>query len=368
MSYWVILYWYYIKTKTSLRSFKCLIISEVSEQIRLSIYSPTAISMVTLCWYTLHLLLWPLILYSLLCFLSTFGSLLPAMSNHASCAQVHELPQNHCGDNQEGILPSWLHIYYAHLALTGFEPCVSRISYNYIYYGPCFACWGILVHGCQECVTSHFMHHIPMPKCMSCHKAILVITGRARCFHDYISITSILLLQDLSTLCLKEHLWLLILPFLLRLWSTLGSLVPAMCTLFALMQELLQSHCGDNQEGTLFSWLYIYHAHFALAQHQHSEYQASLMINEITLLAVCWALLTHWHKQCLTVHHVSKYISCHKDIYSCYMTSWHWIFDHKILVIVRNILLAWWRHFSITSDFLFSKLFPSSSNNSSFSF
>ena len=25
-----------------------------------------------------------------------------------------------------------------------------------------------------------------MPKCMSCHKAIVVITGRAHCFHDYI--------------------------------------------------------------------------------------------------------------------------------------------------------------------------------------
>ena len=24
--------------------------------------------------------------------------------NHTSCAQVHELPQSHCGDNREGIL------------------------------------------------------------------------------------------------------------------------------------------------------------------------------------------------------------------------------------------------------------------------
>ena len=28
------------------------------------------------------------------------------------------------------------------------------------------------------------VHHVP--KCMSCHKAIVVITGRAHCFHDYI--------------------------------------------------------------------------------------------------------------------------------------------------------------------------------------
>ena len=28
-----------------------------------------------------------------------------------SCAQVHELPQSHCGDNREGTLLSWSHIY-----------------------------------------------------------------------------------------------------------------------------------------------------------------------------------------------------------------------------------------------------------------
>ena len=37
-----------------------------------------------------------------------------------------------------------------------------------------------------------------VPKCMSCHKAIVVITGRAHCFHvsmiTYIHITLILLL------------------------------------------------------------------------------------------------------------------------------------------------------------------------------
>ena len=36
------------------------------------------------------------------------------------------------------------------------------------------------------------IHHVP--KCMSCHKVIVVITGRVHCFHDYIYITPILLL------------------------------------------------------------------------------------------------------------------------------------------------------------------------------
>ena len=39
------------------------------------------------------------------------GLLVRAMCNHTSCAQVHELPQSHCGDNREGTLFSWLHIY-----------------------------------------------------------------------------------------------------------------------------------------------------------------------------------------------------------------------------------------------------------------
>ena len=32
------------------------------------------------------------------------GSLVPAMCNRTSCAQVHELPQSDCGDNREGTL------------------------------------------------------------------------------------------------------------------------------------------------------------------------------------------------------------------------------------------------------------------------
>ena len=40
-----------------------------------------------------------------------------------------------------------------------------------------------LVHWYQQCVTVH-----RVPKCMSCYKAIVVITGRAHCFRDYIYI------------------------------------------------------------------------------------------------------------------------------------------------------------------------------------
>ena len=43
-----------------------------------------------------------------------FGSLVPAMCNRTSCAQVRELPQSRSGDNWEGTLFSWLHIYIYH--------------------------------------------------------------------------------------------------------------------------------------------------------------------------------------------------------------------------------------------------------------
>ena len=34
----------------------------------------------------------------------------------------------------------------------------------------------------------HMIYGCHVPKCMICHKAIVVITGRAHCFHDYIYI------------------------------------------------------------------------------------------------------------------------------------------------------------------------------------
>ena len=73
-----------------------------------------------------------------------------------------------------------------------------------------------LVHWYQQCVTAH-----RVPKCMSCHKAIAVITGRTHCFHDYMCTTPTLLLRDLSTLRVVEHLWPFILCSLLSLLSTL---------------------------------------------------------------------------------------------------------------------------------------------------
>ena len=48
-------------------------------------------------------------------------------------AKVHELPQGHCGDNREGTLFLWLHIYYGHLTFVRFEYFVSWITYDHLY-------------------------------------------------------------------------------------------------------------------------------------------------------------------------------------------------------------------------------------------
>ena len=55
-----------------------------------------------------------------------------------------------------------------------------------------------------------YVHHHHTSKCLSCHKAIVVITRKAHCFHDKIYIILILLLWDLRTLCVVDHLWPLI--------------------------------------------------------------------------------------------------------------------------------------------------------------
>ena len=59
------------------------------------------------------------------------------------------------------------------------------------------------------CLNEHSEPCIMKPKCMSYHKAIVVIYRRAHCFYNYIHIASILLLLDLSTLHVvdQEGFW-----------------------------------------------------------------------------------------------------------------------------------------------------------------
>ena len=119
--------------------------------------------------------------------LALFASLVPAICNHKSCAQVYELPQSHCGNNREGTLFSWLRIHITLILLLWdlSTPCVV-ITNDHLYYEPYLACWalfGTLVPTICNHTSCAQVHGL-------CHKAIVLITERAHCFHDctYISI------------------------------------------------------------------------------------------------------------------------------------------------------------------------------------
>ena len=93
---------------------------------------------------------WILILRSMLCLLNTLGSLVLAMCNRTSSAQMHELPQSRCGDNREGTFFSWLHITLRSSSSGRFSVlCVLWITYDHLYYTPCFACWALFDHWYQ---------------------------------------------------------------------------------------------------------------------------------------------------------------------------------------------------------------------------
>ena len=66
------------------------------------------------------------------------------MCTRTQCFQLHKLPQNHCGDNQEITLFLYIHIKYAHLASVEFEDSRTPIT-AYIKHLAWFVehCWNI---------------------------------------------------------------------------------------------------------------------------------------------------------------------------------------------------------------------------------
>ena len=54
-------------------------------------------------------------------------------------------------------------------------------------------------------LSVHHKHHVP--RCLSCYKAILVMSWRTHSFHDYICAMPILLLQDLRNLYIWKRLF-----------------------------------------------------------------------------------------------------------------------------------------------------------------
>ena len=68
-----------------------------------------------------------------------------------------------------------------------FEHSVSQLGFDYqqrvlnMFPGPGY----LRPRGSSSLTMAFTVHHVP--KCMSCHKAIVVITGRAHCFYDNIT-------------------------------------------------------------------------------------------------------------------------------------------------------------------------------------
>ena len=107
------------------------------------------------------------------------------MSNRTSCAQVHQLPQSHCGDNREGGRAHCFHdcIYICPSCFCEiWAICVSWITYGllyiYIYQDGHIYMQSWKLCG-SSCTWAHDVHGVVHDVAHD-----VVITGRAHCFHD----------------------------------------------------------------------------------------------------------------------------------------------------------------------------------------
>ena len=83
----------------------------------------------------------------------------------------------------------------------------------------------------------------------------------------------------------------------------------------ALVHELLQSHFGDNWEGTLFPWFHIYYAHF------------TSVMREIWTLCVLWITFDHW------IFLKPSFLYCSSDWALC------WCFKNRSLEILSDTII-----------------------------
>ena len=75
--------------------------------------------------------------------------------------------------------------------------------------------------------------------------AIGVITGRAHCFNNNIYITFILLLWDLNTLCVVDHLWLLIYIYI-YIYIYIKHIIYITCIIYIISAPF---RCTSSNEG-----------------------------------------------------------------------------------------------------------------------
>ena len=110
-------------------------------------------------------------LYYALCFAcwALFGSFVPAMCSHTSCAQVHELPQTHCGDNIYVILYIQFQIYiYIYIySISWF------LWFFFLYY-----CYGLF-----ECLVNMSVYYIQKTECQVAIKGKIKFSSPCLCVY-----------------------------------------------------------------------------------------------------------------------------------------------------------------------------------------
>ena len=129
---------------------------------------------------------------------------------------MHQLPQSQC------VITGRAHCFHDNIYITLILPlwdlgtlCVMDHLWQLI------SCFLLSLLSTLWFIGTSNMQPYHVPKCISWHKATVVITGRSHCFHDNIYVILILLLWDLRSLFVMDHLWQLILCSLLNLLSTL---------------------------------------------------------------------------------------------------------------------------------------------------
>ena len=102
----------------------------------------------------------------------------------------------------------------------------------------------------------------------------------------------------------------------MNIWALFILLVPSMCHLLPKCMSYHKAIGGliiTRRLHFLSFWLHVQYAHPISVGSEHNVYHESLLNSFIMLLS--WLdeySLVHWYKQCVTVHHVPKYMSYHE--------------------------------------------------------
>ena len=102
-------------------------------------------------------------------------------------------------------------------------------------------------------------------------------------------------------------------------WFCGNSCIWADRALCVQVHELPQSHCDDNQESSLFSWLPIYYAHLASERFEHFMFCGSLMTTYILYIYILYIYILYIYILYIYIYIHMKYNTkiIHKKYNTC---------------------------------------------------